>query len=89
MIRAVFSFLAVCLYYLWLILSYLFLITIAMALMGGMLILAIPLLDLFLEVFIGRPNPHNAPWWTYIVCLVLLPLVGWLFVKVQKLLGWS
>ena len=89
MIRAVFSFFAICLYYFWLILSYLFLITIAMALVGGMLILAIPLLDLFLEVFMGRPNPHDAPWWIYIVCLVLLPLVAWLLVKVQDLLGLS
>ena len=55
----------------------------------AMVLLAIPLLDLFLEWFIGRPNPHDAPWWVYLLCLVLLPLAGWLGVKLQKLFGLS
>ena len=55
----------------------------------AMVILAIPLLDLFLAWFIGRPIPHDAPWWVYVSCLVLLPLVGWLMVKLQDLFGMS
>lgn len=67
--------------------GYALLIIVLPATAGAMLILGIILLDPFLWLFIGKPIQNDAPWWVYVLALVLLPLVAWFAVKLQKRLG--